>query len=271
MRMHWFKGQQHFQSFFALLSEAQREIPDKELSRWAARELLIGWDRIMQVLKVLKAEDQERTKVELAKATAGERERRKAERDAADAERQRVAAEKAAKREAAEQEAIEKRRAKELAEARHQMQIAATKRREADENDLRDRQEQRLKTRKEHRETPQARPSTRRRVIMQNPDDLEQIKQFQIMIAEGEARWIEGTIGLAQALHAKRQAFGKDNAAFGDWYKKTTLPYGPDDRAALINLGGLEVVRLREILQSTQSRSYELIWQQAKPKLTIVS
>jgi hypothetical protein len=64
---------------------------------------------------------------------------------------------------------------------------------------------------------------------------------------------------------------GTNNNSFGQWYDESKLPYGQQDRAALIQLGALETIRLRDIFGKVTSHNYETIWDSVKPKLTVVS
>jgi hypothetical protein len=89
-------------------------------------------------------------------------------------------------------------------------------------------------------------------------------------ISKGEQEWIEGSLELAQALSEGRKQF-RGNNYFSAWLKN----HGHDhvnhqDRAALINLAS-DLTLAREVFTQTNSRSYQLIWEQSKNRFTSIS
>jgi hypothetical protein len=65
---------------------------------------------------------------------------------------------------------------------------------------------------------------------------------------------------MANALADERQRHTND-ASFGGWYKETGLPFNPEDRAALIQLGRLETKDQHHYLDASnrKSNSYQHI------------
>jgi hypothetical protein len=79
----------------------------------------------------------------------------------------------------------------------------------------------------------------------------------------GTEDWIEGSLQLAQGLALGRKEFPSD-PLFGAWLKENNHDHvNKNDRAALIGLAS-DIDRARTVLQETESRSYRLIWRDAK-------
>jgi hypothetical protein len=87
---------------------------------------------------------------------------------------------------------------------------------------------------------------------------------------KGDELWLEGSIAKAAILCAARAKFPA-NQEFGAWLEEN-IELENQERVALIGLGGLGEKRLREILTTTSSRSYQYIWRDNKPpSLRVVS
>jgi ribosomal protein L18E len=101
----------------------------------------------------------------------------------------------------------------------------------------------------------------------QRPAHLDQIKRRIIeghdRLGKGHAEWVEGSLQIATALLEGRECMPAD-VSFSQWLKDNKLDFfHGHDRAALLKLAtNLELAR--EVLSKAESRSYRLIWQQAK-------
>jgi hypothetical protein len=84
----------------------------------------------------------------------------------------------------------------------------------------------------------------------------------------GGAEWVEGSIELAAAMVAGRDATPA-NITFSQWLKLNRLDfYSKNDRAALIAMGDhLDV--MREVMTATTSRCYENIWRDNKKRFPV--
>jgi len=75
-----------------------------------------------------------------------------------------------------------------------------------------------------------------------------------------EEKWIEVTLAIARLLYEKRQEFPSDNR-FSVYLAERGLDYfNGHDRAALINMGE-HIEMTKRVLEETNSRSYQLIWE----------
>src|SRR5262245_66101365 len=87
--------------------------------------------------------------------------------------------------------------------------------------------------------------------------------------AEGHKLWVDGTLELINILDDARKRLGSDQA-FGTWL--TDNGYDENritrhDRSALLNMA-LDLNVTREVLEQTNRRSWQLIWQEdIKPPL----
>jgi hypothetical protein len=113
MKVSWKRAREHYQTFFALLDEVRREVGDDKLSMWCYYNLGFGLDRILQISTVLTKDTENSVKQSLAAAREFERQAKAQDRDAKDAAR----------------------RARELAEADHQLEMARKRRVKAEEAD----------------------------------------------------------------------------------------------------------------------------------------
>jgi hypothetical protein len=95
------------------------------------------------------------------------------------------------------------------------------------------------------------------------------ISQSKELRAKARRTWIEGSIKLAQFLHAKRKEYASDQD-FGAWLAESG--YGDNhisrhDRAALIKMGEHPDVT-HSVLEQTTRRSWQLIWrEEIQPRL----
>jgi hypothetical protein len=84
-------------------------------------------------------------------------------------------------------------------------------------------------------------------------------------VGKGEAEWVEGSLEAMQALAEARGRFPADQA-FGVWLKVSNHNHwNENDRGALINMAS-DLVLARQVLASTERRSYQLIWKDAKSR-----
>jgi hypothetical protein len=101
------------------------------------------------------------------------------------------------------------------------------------------------------------------------PTNLDSIKrrirEGHDRLKKGDAEWVEGSLQIAMALLEGRELVPA-NIAFSDWLKDNKLDFfHGHDRAALLKLAAnLELAR--DVLSKTDSRSYRMIWQQAKSR-----
>ena len=73
--------------------------------------------------------------------------------------------------------------------------------------------------------------------------------------------WIEKTLALSMVLTAARDACGKDDRSFGAWLAENGCDdLGRHTRAAFINMG-MHIELARKILETTERKSIELIWE----------
>jgi hypothetical protein len=76
--------------------------------------------------------------------------------------------------------------------------------------------------------------------------------------AKSEAEWVEATLDLCADL-AEARATLPDDIGFGQWFDSSGFELNKNDRAAAISMGE-DLVRAREVLTVTKSRSLQLIY-----------
>jgi hypothetical protein len=103
------------------------------------------------------------------------------------------------------------------------------------------------------------------------PADTELDKIGQRLVASharaerGDHEWVEGVLEMAAALAEGRARF-KSDVEFGDWLARHGHNFlGKNDRAALISLGR-DIPAARTVLKETKSRSFQLIWIEARDR-----
>jgi hypothetical protein len=257
LRALWKSGREKYQSFFVVLNEVRQEVGDDALPSWCYHNLRIGISVITEMSKTLQTVDREVVKTDLAAANKLEKEKHAAE----------AMAKRKAREDAAYAREIEKaERAKNLAEKR-----AAAAKADAEHKKAQDAE----KTRQQRRKNPKERgagasAARQKRALvskLSEADLAELVKRFQKaenLCAGGIAQWIEGSVAKAMILCAARAAFTADQD-FGVWIEANEIDLNHSDRAALVGLGRLGEEPFRVILSNTESRSYQLIWQQYRP------
>ena len=262
LRALWKSGRDKYASFFHVFSDVRKEVGDANLADWCYRELRISLDIVLMAGKTLTKIDGERVKAEFAAANKVENEKR--------------AAAALAKRKAREDEAFA--RAKEKAERACAFAAirAEQARHDAERKKAADTEKRRQQKQSNPNERgPKAGARARKREILSHvssADLADLVKRWNDadkMCQSGIDRWIEGSIAKAKVLCAAREKFAADQD-FGAWLDQNGIDLSHQNRAALIGLGRMEERRLREILTATESRSYELIWREHKPTLSVV-
>jgi hypothetical protein len=170
----------------------------------------------------------------------------------------------ALKREQAKQERI-----RQIAEARIEAERAKADlaRAKAETNKVKS-----AEKRRQQRSEPGEEIKRRRHAITAHISDIElselveRFKKAETMCAEGIERWIEGSIAKAIVLYAARNKFPSD-PEFGAWLDENKICINHSDRAALIGLGSFGESRIREILSTAGSRSYQVIWNTNKLRI----
>jgi hypothetical protein len=247
-----------------VLREVRTVVGDAKLYNWCFDELRIALPVIMRYRDLLTETDDQIVKDELAAATAVE----KKEREEAKFQ---AALEKARKAKLVAEAKAEAARAK----AASKVEVA---RLNTEKKKVEDTEKDRQRKRASNTERgPAANAKRRRREFTSGLSDVtlaELEKRFAAadkVCTDSLISWTEGSITKALVLAAAREKLRADQD-FGAWVDRFSNARKPSvqDRAALVSLGRLGEARLREILMSTESRSYQLIWEKNKPKLELV-
>lgn len=231
----WKSGRDKYRSFFTVLNEVRQEVGEAALPRWCYENLNIGLSVILEYAKLLGPIDEKIVKANLAAARQAEKHQHRLEKA---------------------------RRATELAKARAD-KAAEDNRREKENHKGKTRKTDRKNTNK--RGAKSAASRARRRVVSNISEAdlalmIEKFKAADKMCERGEELWIEGSIAKATILCAARAKFVNDQL-FGLWCSESGITVSHQDRAALIHLGGLAKERLKQIFTTTERRSYQYIWQ----------
>lgn len=263
LRALWKSGRDKYASFFSVLNEVRQQIGDDALPTWCFDELRIGVSVIVEARRLLTAMDAEIVKADLAVAKKAERDQREAE---AIARRQ--------AREEAERQRAAAQRQRELEQVEHDRKVAEGKRLTAEEDDKRKKVNEREGTRKRRAANPKMRgpranaEATRRRTLNKIEDanfsDLvERYKKAEAQCAHGTDEWIAGSLAKAAILLEMRIKSPADRD-FGEALAASGIEISHQNRAALIGLAQLGQEKMREILATTNSRSYEAIWRDTR-------
>lgn len=275
LRVLWKSGRDKLRSFFVRLKDVKKETGDAGLDEWCLKELHLTLDTITRFAKILNEVEAETVKSDLAAANKAAAEKRAAE----VAAKQKIREE--AKR-AAELKKEEEKQAAELKKAEHQKKLAEEAEAKAKADASRKKAEATEKRRQDKQKDPNERGPTaaakrgKRKVTEKMTDAgltilIDKFKAADKMCVKGDALWIEGSIAKALVLVEMRGRFLADQE-FGVWFDKSGIDLSHQDRAALLGLGRLGEVRLREILKNTDRRSYRYIWDDnKKPDLKVVS
>lgn len=270
MRVLWKSGRDKLRSFFAHLTEVRQEIGDDALPAWCMEELHIGLSVIARMTATLGAVDEELAKAEFSKAQKAEKERRSAER-----------ANQVATAEAARKDREDAARDRERERVKHGRQIAEAKVAKARAEDEREKithnKNERMRKRADPKQRgPVATAQRRKNEVRKNlpdadlPELFKRLKKAIALCSQGTVVWVDGSIATAMVLAELRGRYSADRE-FGAQLEKHGIELPHQERAALIHLGRLGEKHLREILGSTDSHSYELIWRQrSRPHLKVV-
>jgi hypothetical protein len=245
MRVHWKKGMENFQSFFTLLGEARSEVGNDALPNWCLEEVGIGFSRVTQIAKVLRADDEARVRQDLAQA-----------------------------REAQRGQQAEQRR--ERARAREEEQARRRRQREEREAERR-RQRRNIQSRQSRRRAQQRQVAAYAAsvpAVTSNGHDTDltaselvrRIKTAMTRRDAGRREWIDASVELAGLLIQARARVGENDRAFGDWLARHSIDLTRHDRAALINLGA-NLEAMRRVLEQTNRNSYQYIWEEVRAQL----
>jgi hypothetical protein len=252
----WKSGRDKFRSFFTVINEVRRDIGDEELGAYCLHELGIGLSVILDVAKIFNQADEKILKEDLAAAARAEKEKREAEN-----------AEKAFQR--------QKKKAERDAELAEKRTLAAKAQAEAVENQSfveKVKRAARKQYDRSHSEIEKA--QHRRRDITKGANEhaptsklIKAYLKSDAMCEKGEEFWVEGSIGKAVALLALRIKYPNDKE-FSKQLEENGLGQDlldKDTRAALIGLGWLGTEHFREILRTSDTRSYRAMWLKHKP------
>lgn len=246
MRVHWRKGLENFQSFFHLLAEARDEVGNSALPNWCFDEIGVGFSRITQVARCLREDDQLRIRQDLAQARQAERSQRQAQRRAREQERQ--------ERQAQRLREQEERRAEERRERARESNRRYYRRR-------RDRQ-----VASPVSSVSVTSSSLTRDVSSISESELAQwIKAAWTRVKSSRSEWVEASVELAGLLVQARRSRSGDRE-FGAWLEANDIDINHSDRSALIHLGQ-DLETMRRVLDQTDRRSYQLIWEEARARL----
>jgi hypothetical protein len=250
LRALWKSGRDKYVSFFAVLDEVRREVGDEALPNWCIDNLRIGLAVIASTKKILIKADADIVKRNFAAAAVAEKAQAYAVREEA--------------RLARELDKTE--RAKRIAEARTEAEHARLEAERAKAETTRTKAKAKAKANKASDNGQRA--ERKRRAFISSISDAElaelvsKFKKAEALCQEGERQWIEGSVAKALILHAARIKHRSD-PEFGAWLEANAIYAGNENRhtrAALIGLASHGESRLREILSTTDSRSYEIIW-----------
>jgi hypothetical protein len=251
----WKSGRDKYRSFFAVLVDVKREIGIDALPAWCRDNLRISLSIIENAIDLLAEIDAKTAKEHLAGAKAAEKAQAQAARE----------------KEALDRELRKIERQKKIAEAKLEMEQAkaAVEKAKTETADLFAARRQQKKPREKRQKLAVADVSTATLTAL-----AEAFKAAEVLCQQARGQWIEGSVMKAIILVTARSKY-PNNQEFGVWCDANSIYSGPDkrnDRTALIGLGQLGEERLREILMSTDSQSYHLIWQKhKKPELQAVS
>lgn len=261
LRVLWTKGRNFYQSFLTELGHVHTEIGnDAKFVDWCLYDLQIGMDVITDITGVLRKTDAKLARAEFARATAIGKAKKMQERDATNAARD---AENKLKLEAKHARGAE------------QARLAAEKK-AAQKN------EEQKKRRARNLVAVRAYGQRKKEAYVANTNKINELGRFtiagkpvelpelatRIKRAYGQTlEWIDSSIELAALLCEARSRFSNDNA-FGKWLDENKIPLKHQDRAALLNLGA-NVEAMRRALESTDRKSYRLIWQDVLQQISV--
>lgn len=251
LRVLWKTGRDKYASFFAVLEEVRAEIGNDALSNWCFHNLSISLSTIVKISEVLVKTDQDIVKRNTAAALAAEKTKNREEREA----------NRKAREDAAAARQLEKeKRAQELADEKL---VTAQKNKAVEETKTATK-----KAKAPSKRRPRTAAELTSEISSANLNDLiERFRNADALCQHGLNEWVEGSIAKAIVLAAARAQIPADQE-FGVWCDANTN-LSKNDRAALIGLGRLGETALREIFKTTESRSYQLIWQRHKPELKV--
>lgn len=96
-------------------------------------------------------------------------------------------------------------------------------------------------------------------------DIKRRIREGHDRLGKGHAEWVEGSLQIAMALREGRD-FVPADIGFSEWLRINKLDFfDKDERAALLKFATNENVA-REVLSNANSRSYRMIWKEAKAR-----
>lgn len=265
LRVLWKSGRDKYVSFFAVLNEVRKEIGDEALPNWCFDNLRIGITTITKAKGLLIETDREIVKGDLAAANKAHHEQAAAARKAREEERRR----------------------KELEELEHEKKIVALKTETTKEEIKRKKVEDTEKTRQRRRANPRMfgphanANAAKRRLInkLSDADFTELIKRYKKAdeecrqaeqgLEEARHRWREASIAKALILLQLRKA-NPANQDFGEALAANGIKLNHQDRAALIGLASIGENKMRLMLINSESYSYQIIWHNYKPSLTVI-
>lgn len=257
LRALWKSGRDKYRSFFTTLEEVRHEIGDEALPDWCFHNLHISFSVIESASKLIQSIDADKIRKTLAAAKETARQQR------------------AAKLVAKRQQRDEMARQKEIAEASHAAELARLQAEKMQYEAECEKTENLKKRRESDRHNPAKRGplAGAKRDRRRDTAELESLSLKDLMVRfahgtticeKGDAMWVEGSIIKAKVLCRMRELMSADQD-FGKWASDNIPELSHQDRAALVGLGRLETSVLRELLTSSTSRCYQLIWRDYRP------
>lgn len=280
LRALWKSGRDKYASFFSVLNEVRQEIGDEALPTWCFDELRIGISVIAEARRLLTAMDAEIVKADLAAAKRAEREQREAEAEARRAAREKAEQQRETEALARQKAREETTRQRELEKAEHEKRLAdialQTQQMKDAASGKPNMKKKEQKSRDQGKCTSREKADAQRRRTLNRIDHVdfsELVRRYKLaeeQCVKGNEEWIAGSLAKGAILLQMREKHPA-HREFGDALIANGINLNADDRAALIGLAGLGQSAMREILESTDSRSYRLIWiHHNKPTLRVV-